>query len=192
MKKIGLFLLIAFSIGCNILAQNVKWVPDVDGRTEIPVGLCTWLDLQSGSFFSDMEAFYNQYQPNPILLGDMVTQMRTFFPEYKLHANVFFGAWDYDSQQLVGEFERYQQYLRSEYQYSDFTYHLIAEDREMHSVEGVPAVSQLPVILVSLFPSDPSQPVVAVPIGTIEKTPTTSLEEDLYMMLIRYRKAHNR
>lgn len=174
----------------SLFAQGVKWVADANGEHQIPVGPCTWEDLQKSDFFPEMEAFYGQYEPNWDDLYMLVETMRYHFPEYTLRANFFFGAWDYDSEQLLGEFVKYQELLKNEYQYPEFAYNLIAEDQDFKTFDQVPTVDKLPMLFVGLVPKDNEQNVV--PLGSIAQVPELTLEHDLLTMLLQARKKMNR
>lgn len=190
MKKIGFFLLVAVVLTTNVLAQSVKWVSTIDGKHQIPVGPCTWQELQKSDFYPEMEAFYFQYAPDKSYLHSLVEIVMTYFPEYTLRANLFFGAWDMDSQQMLGELVRYRELLSNDCQFTGFAYNLIAEDENFATVEGAPSVNELPALLVSLVPKTDEQDVI--PIGTIHRIPNFSLEDDLIDMLGKARKKMNR
>lgn len=190
MKKIVFFLLVAVVLTSNVLAQSVKWVSTIDGEHQIPVGPCTWVELQKSDLFPEMEAFYFQYAPDRSYLENLVDIMLTYFPEYTLRANLFFGAWDMDSQQLLGELVRYQELLKNDFQFQELVCNLVAEDENFKTLEGVPSMDELPVLFVSLVSKTDEQDII--PIGTVHKVPQFSLEDDIIDMLGKTRKKMNR
>lgn len=190
MKKVFICLSITLIAAFSSFAQKCTWKADAISSQSIPVGVCSWDELQQGDFASSMQQFYQQYEPTWMHLADLDKLMHERFPEYQLHFQVYFGAWNTDCYELLPSFVRYAEYLSQEY-HRIVKYDLVAVDRDFKTGDAIldsRSIDAVPSIFITFEPvSGNGQP---IPVGEVRGIPQMSLEADIYFQLAHYYKMH--
>lgn len=196
MKK-GLFfaILLAF-VTFSMSAQSVRWVNDSERGYAYPVGVCTWQDVQTSLCYDqDMAVFYDNYDPMVMNMADMARVCRDVFPGYQLQAVCYFGGWNNDCHEFLPAFMRWIEVLSSDFNFIvDYT--LVGVDKDLTSgVEfyDVARIHNLPTIQLTLVKKDGEVVKDEVKLGEFSgDLHEDTLERELYMILARYMKYHNR
>ena len=189
MKKGLILLSIMLLVDFCGFAQNSNWKLDATSNQQIPVGLCSWNDLQNAEFASSMQTFYQHYEPNWMYLSDLNKIMHERFPEYQLHCYVYFGAWNHDCLEVVPDFVRYTELLAEQY-HQIVKYDLVAVDRTLKTGNAAldnRNLTSVPTIFITFEPVNGGQ---AIEVGQVNGLPRESLEADVYFQLAHYYKMH--
>jgi len=190
MKKFFICLSIMLLAVLGSRAQQCFWKMDAEMNKSIPVGVCTWEELQKGDFAQSMQLFHDQYEPNWMFLSDLDRLMQERFPQYQLHFYVYFGAWNTDCLEQLPFFVRYAELLAAEY-HRMVKFDLVAVDRDFKSGNAAMdarEVTAVPTIFITFEPlSGEGQ---SVPVGEVRGLPQQTLEADIYYRLAHYYKLH--
>jgi len=171
--------------------QSLNWEMDTVKKYEIPVGICSWEDLQKGDFFAEMEQFYIQYQPKKDVIARVANLLR-FINENNRESTrkfdgvtIYFGAWCGDSKEHLPAFIKICDILQNE-EHVILPYLLVACNRlKKH---GLPSqdfdfnIEFVPTFVFQYWDTDGTKQTL----DTIVETPRSTIEEDMEAILKLY------
>lgn len=190
----ALFVLLMAFFTFTVSAQKLQWMEDVEKGYSIPVGVCTWSQIQGSSFYAeDIENFYDKYTLESMNLADISRVCQEMFPSYRMKAVCYFGAWNNDCHEMLPAFIRWTESLSSDYNYNvDYT--LVGVDRSLRSYDesyDVAGIHNVPTIMLTLQKFDGEVVVDEIELGKFSGVlKARNLEHELYLILARYLKYH--
>ncbi len=189
MKKIVFISLIVCIISNYTYSQSFRWVEDSVMSQQIPVGLCTWNDFSSHDFFAEMQQFYDDYQPQNLVLKQIADLLKENEQFSKWEVTIVFGAWCSDSREQLPAWKQIADQLQTDYQVT-FSYRLIGCDRSKQTdiAEYDTLVdtlfSRVPAFIFEyVIPENPTASEKRFVKGLIEETPNASIEDDMLLIL---------
>lgn len=128
MKKIVFIVAITLlSIG-YIFSQELKWEMDEERSYKVPVGVCTWQDIENADFIG----LIKEYSADVILNANATVELAKILENnsnerYEIEA--YFGAWEEESLKQLPHFYAFVMTMEAKYQQS-IEYKLIGCNRE--------------------------------------------------------------
>ena len=115
MKKIALIAAITLLSTAYIFSQNLKWETDEEKSYKIPVGLCTWEDIQMSDFFFLVQEYSADIILNANATAALAQTLDSKRPtRYEIEA--YFGAWDDESLYQLPRFYAFAMTMEAKYQ----------------------------------------------------------------------------
>lgn len=128
MKKFAFISLICLLSVNNIFSQNLKWETDEEKSYQIPVGLCTWDDIQQSDFFDLIKAYSYDVILNPQATVALAQSLEKS-ADKKYEIDAYFGAWNDESLQQLPYFYVFVLTMETKY-IQPIEYKLIGCNRE--------------------------------------------------------------
>ncbi len=172
MKKFAFVIVICLLSTSSSFSQNLKWENDEEKSYQIPVGLCTWSDLEQAEFFY----IVRNNSGNVILNADATVNLAEVLesqPNTKYEIDAYFGAWDEESLKQLPHFYAFVMTMGAKYQ-QPIEYKLIGCNREFNDNYNDMVPPTLPYY--AIYRIDNGERVV---IGEILEQPKLSFEEDV-------------
>lgn len=182
MKRLLFIVLIfIFSTIC-MYSQSLTWVKDEEKNYEIPVGYCTWQDLEKGTFYANMQNYYNNYKLDTEVVGKIADLIQS--NSYPIRVNIYFGAWCGDSQEHLPAFFKLVTMLKENYGI-EIPYQLVACDREKKTnIEDIDNHSHITIEFVPTLVIFHNTDNGWTELGKIVETPEISVETDIMNILM--------
>ena len=173
MKKLFFIIsIISFSIG-YIFSQELKWEIDEEKSYQVPVGLCTWDELEQAEFFH----IIRNYSEEVLLNADATVKLAKVLESQagiKYEIEVYFGAWDEESLKQLPHFYAFVLTMDAKYQQPiDFKFIGCNRNYDSNYTDFVPPT--LPYFAIYRITSDGERTVI----GEIKEQPKLSFEEDV-------------
>jgi hypothetical protein len=96
MKKWGLFIVMFLLSASSVFSQKLRWEMDEEKKYQVPVGACSWDNIQQSDFYS----IINENSKDVILNATATVELAQVLesqPETKYEMEAYFGAWDDES-----------------------------------------------------------------------------------------------
>lgn len=115
MKKFAFVIVICLLSVSSIFSQNLKWEMDEEKSYQIPVGLCTWDDLEQSEFSALMREYSMGVILNPKATVELAKVLESQ-PDTKYEIDAYFGAWNDESLQQLPHFYAFVMTMKAKYQ----------------------------------------------------------------------------
>lgn len=178
MKKFAFVIVICLLSTSSIFSQNLKWENDEEKSYQIPVGLCTWSDLEQAEFFY----IIRENSENVILNADATVKLAKVLESQantKYEIDAYFGAWDEASLKQLPFFYAFVMTMEAKYQ-QPIEYKLIGCNREYNS-GGYEEPVTIPYYKVFKVDNQGNRKLI----GEIKEQPKNSFEEDVLNIIKR-------
>lgn len=176
MKKIVIFAAITLlSIG-YIFSQELKWEIDEEVSYKIPVGQCTWEDIQTSDFYS----LVIENSAGIILNANATVELAKVLenkPNERYEIEAYFGAWNEESLKQLPHFYAFVMTMRAKYQ-QPIEYTLIGCNREYDCGE-FDEPKTLPYFKIYQISEDNQRTLI----GEILEKPEISFEDDVLKII---------
>lgn len=172
MKKFAFITLISLLSASNIFSQNLKWEIDEEKSYKIPVGQCTWEDIQTSDFYS----LVIENSAGIILNADATVELAKFLenqPNERYEIEAYFGAWDEESLKQLPRFYAFVMTMGAKYQ-QPIEYKFIGCNREYNDGYNDMVPPTLPYYAICRITNGER-----IIIGEILEQPKLSFEEDV-------------
>ena len=159
------------SIG-NVFSQNLKWEMDEETSYKIPVGLCTWEELQQSDCFNAIR----EHSPAVILNSKATVELAKVLesqPNTHYEIDAFFGAWNDESLRFIQPFYVFVKTMEAKYQ-QPIKYRLIGCNRE-YECGGLGEPEAMPHFKLYRVTNDGQRTLI----GEIKEQPKISFEDDV-------------
>ena len=96
MKKLAFVIVICLVSASSIFSQSLKWEMDKEKFYQVPIGLCSWEDLEH----SDFSGLLNEYGMDIILNANATMELAKILEsqaDTKYEIEAYFGGWDDES-----------------------------------------------------------------------------------------------
>lgn len=178
MKKILFISLICLLSISNIFSQNLKWETDEEKSYQIPVGLCTWEDLETAELF----AILKEYSMDVILNANATVALAKVLesqPNNHYEIDAYFAAWDEASLKQLPFFYTFVKTMEAKYQ-QPIEYKLIGCNREYYC-GGYEEPVTIPYYKVFRVDNQGNRKLI----GEIKEQPKNSFEENVLNIIKR-------
>lgn len=176
MKKFvftGLICLLSIS---SIFSQNLGWEIDEEKSYQIPVGQCSWEEIQQSDFFYLMR----ENSRNVVLHADATVELAEVLDSKrptKYEIEAYFGAWDEESLKQLPFFYAFVITMETKYQ-QPIDFKFIGCNRE-YDCGGYEEPETLPYFKIYQITEDNQRTIV----GKILEKPESSFEEDVLKII---------
>lgn len=178
MKKFAFVIVICLLSASSIFSQNLKWENDEEKSYQVPVGLCTWSDLEQAEFFY----IIRDNSENVILNADATVKLAKVLESQattKYEIEAYFGAWDEESLRQLPHFYAFVMTMSAKYQ-QPIEYKFIGCNREYNNGINDMVPPTLPYFAIYRI-SNGKRTVI----GEIKEQPKLSFEEDVLNIIKR-------
>ena len=178
MKKFAFVIVICLLSISSIFPQNLKWEMDEEKSYQIPVGLCTWNDLEQAEFFY----IIRENSENVILNAEATVKLAKILgsqPNTKYEIDAYFGAWEEESLKQLPLFYAFVMTMEAKYQ-QPIEYKLIGCNRE-YDCGGYEEPVTMPYYKVYQVDNQGKRKLI----GEIKEQPKHSFEEDVLNIIKR-------
>lgn len=172
MKKFAFISLICLLTVNNIFSQDLKWETDEEKSYQIPVGLCTWEDIQQSDFYDLVRNYSMGVILNPKATVELAKQLEEKTGK-KYEIDAYFGAWDEESLRQLPFFYVFAMTMDAKYQ-QPIKYRFIGCNRE-YRCGGFEEPKTLPYFKVYEIAEGGQRTLI----GEILEKPKVSFEDDV-------------